>query len=343
MLNMNRVIKGIIIIANIIIIISGNTKVFATTNNENIKTYEITQVEEREFLKEIYKTETENLKIKDIDKKVSEENYKYEELTETKTLEKQDKEYIVKKFGEVKEFNDNVYRGNLTISDIKIETINNGYYEKIDEKVLEFNNYTDNDLNNIEKEITLNNKIYYLINVKWEPEKTENIDGENVPITYKGNKIYQTVQKISNPKTYKVTVKYSGTVERINQIFDYTVTYENKIQAPIEEVKENNIVPIIIISGIGIAAVVIVLYNMKNTYIYSKVDKGFRLIKRERLDNKNISIDITNCKNKSNTNIYAIKINSTAFKKLKGRTISLVLGNKKKDIVVWNDYYEIKL
>ena len=40
---------------------------------------------------------------------------------------------------------------------------------------------------------------------------------------------------------------------------------------------------------------------------------------------------------------YAIKINKIAFNKIKGRTVSITLGNRKKDIVIWNDYYEIKM
>ena len=77
--------------------------------------------------------------------------------------------------------------------------------------------------------------------------------------------------------------------------------------------------------------------------MYSKNSKGFTLIKKERLNDKNLSIDITYCKNLSRESIYAIKLNKFIFNKLKGRTISVVLGNKKKDIVLWNNYYEIKL
>ena len=108
-----------------------------------------------------------------------------------------------------------------------------------------------------------------------------------------------------------------------------------------EEKEDNNIiVPVLIISGLGLAILLIGLFNIKNTYVYSKTSKGFKLIKREKI---NDMIDISNCKNKSKENIYAIKINKMAFNKLKGRTISIILGTKKKDIILWNNYYEIKL
>lgn len=328
-----------LIIPIMLIMISCNLKTYANTE-EQVKKYEITQSKESEFINNINNTETDTLKIKSIDKEISEKNYDTKEIYKTKTINNKNTENIYKEFGKIQEFNDGEFKGILNISDIKTETIKNGYYEKIDEKVLTFNNYTDNDLNNIEKEIKLNNTTYYLINVKWEADTTESIDGELVPKTYKGSKIYQTVQKIAYPDTYKVTVEYSGKVERIDPIYNYKVTYEYVEK---EETKDNNIVPVIIISGIGLIVVLVILINQKNTYIYSKTNKGFKLIKATKLSDKNVSIDITNCKNRSNENIYAIKVNSIIFEKLKGRTISIVFGNKKKDIILWNNYYEIKL
>lgn len=337
--------KKYLIIPIILIIITCNVKCFASTNNEIItKEFQTTQNAEKEFLNEIYNTETENMKIKNLDKEISEDNYRVKEIIETKELTNQDRDYITQQFGEKQSYNDGEYQGELTISDIKIETINNGSYQEIDEKVLDFTNYLDNDLINIEKEITLDNTIYYLINVNWEADSTETIDGETIPKTYKGTKIYQTVRTIANPNTYKVTVTYSGTIEKINTIYDYTVTYENKVEELQEEKEDNNIiVPVLIISGLGLAILLIGLFNIKNTYVYSKTSKGFKLIKREKINDKNVLIDISNCKNKSKENIYAIKINKMAFNKLKGRTISIILGTKKKDIILWNNYYEIKL
>lgn len=337
--------KIYLVIPIILIIITCNVKCFANTNNEIItKEFQTTQNAENEFLNEIYNTETESMKIKNLDKEISEDNYRVKEIIETKKLASQDRDYITQQFGEKQSYNDGEYQGELTISDIKIETISNGSYQEIDEKVLGFTNYSDNDLINIEKEITLDNTTYYLINVKWEADSTETIDRETIPKTYKGTKIYQTVRTIANPNTYKVTVTYSGTIEKINTIYDYTVTYENKVEELQEEKEDNNIiVPVLIISGLGLAILLIGLFNIKNTYVYSKTSKGFKLIKREKINDKNVLIDISNCKNKSKENIYAIKVNKMAFNKLKGRTISIILGTKKKDIILWNNYYEIKL
>lgn len=337
-----KILKEIIIIlVTILTLILGINKGFAKTEVTQ-KSYEITKSKENKFLEDIYKTETAEFKIKNIDKKISDKNYMDKEIIETKILDKSNEQYIKNQFGETKEFKDEEYKGSLEISDIKVENIKNGYYEKIDEKVLEFGNYSDNDLNNVEKELDTNNEKYYLINVEWEAENTETIDNEDVPKTYKGKKIYQTVKTFANPDTYKVTVTYSGKVEKIDTIYDYKIDYEEFVEEPNSEIQENNVNKIIIVSGIGLTAILMYLLNAKNIYIYAKNNNGFKLIKKAKISDKNVSIDISSCI-KSEENIYAIKINPLTFRKFKGRTISLVQGNKKKDIALWNNYYEIRL
>ena len=345
---LGRVLVNMIIIPAVIITLSNGIINKSFANEEKNKTeYVISQSEESKFLEDIYKTETDTIKIKSIDKKVSDQNYMDKEIVETKTLNTSNEDFIRNQFGETKDFNDGTYKGTLSISNIDVQTIKNGYYEKIDEQVLSFENFTDNDLNNIEKEIDINNVKYYLINVEWEPENTQEIDNQNIPTTYKGKKIYQTVKTLANPDTYKVTVTYTGKAEKIDTMHDYKINYETVIQEPEEETKveekeDKQISGFMLVSGIGLTAMFMYLIRGKNTYIYAKNNNGFKLIKTEKISDKKVSIDISNC-NRSDENIYAIKINPLTFKKFKGRTISIVQGNNKKDIVLWNNYYEIKM
>ena len=238
---------------------------------ENNKIEYVTQSEESKYLEEIYKTETDTLKIKSIDKKVSEQNYTTKQITETKILNKANDQYIRNYFGDTREYNDDNYKGTLELTNYNIEEIDNGSYETIDEKNLEFNNYTDNDLINIENEIVINNTTYYLINVEWESDTVENVDGENIPVSYKGRRIYQTVKTIKNPNTYKVTAFYKGTVEKKDTVYEYNVVYEEQdIQEKKEESKEEtedkkdtNIVAPIIISGAGVIGMMVWFYKEK--------------------------------------------------------------------------------
>lgn len=255
---------------------------------ENNKIEYVTQSEESKYLEDIYKTETDTLKIKSIDKKVSEQNYTTKQITEIKILNKANDQYIRNYFGNTREYNDDNYKGTLELTNYNIEEIDNGFYETIDEKVLEFNNYTDNDLINIEKEIVINNTTYYLINVEWESDTVENVDGENIPVSYKGRRIYQTVKTIKNPNTYKVTAFYKGTVEKKDTVYEYNVVYEEQdiqekkeeSKEEIEDKKDTNIVAPIIISGAGFLGMVI-------WYC------------RDKKDNKNKKISKTNKKSKN--------------------------------------------
>lgn len=263
--------KVIINIIIIVVVLFNSTKgminkSYASTENNKIEY--VTQSEENKFLEDIYKTETDTLKIKGINKKVSEQSYATKQIVETKILDKAYDQYIRNYFGNTREYNDEIYKGTLELSHYNIENIDNGSYETIDEKVLEFNNYTDNDLINIEKEITLDNTTYYLINVEWESDTVENIDGENIPVNYKGRKIYQTIKTIKNPDTYKVTAVYNGTVEKKDIIYEYHIVYDEKeIQEEhkekTEDKKDINIAAPIIISGAGIIGMVAWLYKEK--------------------------------------------------------------------------------
>ena len=287
----SKVIINIIIIVTVLLNSTNLIMNKSYASIENNKTEYVTQSEESKFLEDIYKTETDILKIKSIDKKVSKQNYVTKQIVETKILNKAYDQYIRNYFGNTREYNDEIYKGTLELSHYNIENVDNGSYETIDEKVLEFNNYTDNDLINIDKEITIDNDTYYLINVEWEPDIVENVDGENIPVNYKGRKIYQTVKTIKNPDTYKITAVYTGTVEKKDTVYEYSILYDEKdiqeeIKEETEDKKDTNIVAPIIISGAGIIGMIAWFYKEK----------------KDKKDNKNKKKIKTNKKSKNNVN-----------------------------------------
>lgn len=132
-----KILVNMIIIPSIVFTIANGVTHTSFANENKTKTeYVISQSEESKFLEEIYKTEKDDLKIKSIDKKVSDQNYIDKEITETKTLNKSNEDYIRNQFGETKDFNDGEYKGTLSISNIDVKTIKNGYYEKLMSKFL---------------------------------------------------------------------------------------------------------------------------------------------------------------------------------------------------------------
>ena len=109
-----------------------------------------------------------------------------------------------------------------------------------------------------------------------------------------------TISGCTQKETQKNDSEKRKITEKINKIYNYTVIYEEGIE-DYEEINEKNNIPIfIIISGVGLVAIIAIIINNKNTYIYSKIHNGFKLIKREKLNNKKLIVDISNCKNKIN-------------------------------------------
>ena len=124
-----------IIIVSVIVIILASGIINKSYASEEIKQqkYSITENEEQKFLTNIYNTETETLKIKSINKEETDQNYISKEKSKTEILDNSNEQYIRNYFGNSENFDDGEYKGTLVISNIDIQNINNGYYEKIDE------------------------------------------------------------------------------------------------------------------------------------------------------------------------------------------------------------------
>lgn len=267
------------------------------------------------------------------------------EVTKQKkeTLKTNNQEYIKKYFGETYTYEDEKYKGDIPMTNIHVNRIDHGQYQELREKRIEFNNYSKNDLNNIKKEITENNTTYYLIKVDWQIENTEIIDSQDVPISYKGIMIYQTVVTINNPYEYDVTVTYSGEVSNKEKEYTYTALYI-KPEERIEEIQQedSNVIPIIIISGIGFGlATLIFLVPNKNAVIYNKTDSGYITIGKFKLskENKNI-LDISKYNHKISSNMYCLKLKNSTYEKLKGKVIYIKIENITKPVTITSKFIE---
>lgn len=270
-------------------------------------------------------------------------NSKTETKQKTEILNTRNEELIKNHFGNTYLFEDNEFKGELPITNIEVKTIEQGSYEEIDEKRIDFKDYSQNDLNDIAKEIVLNNTTYYLINVDWKAEKVQIIDNQEIPLSYQGTMIYQTVLTKKNPNKYEVTVTYSGEVKRIDTIYEYSVLYQPVIEEKVIEEKptETNIVPIVI-SGLGIGIITfLVLLKLGNIKVYNKTDKGNKLIGSFRISEANKIIDITKYQYKTSSNIYCLKLNKKIYEKLKNKTIYLQIDKIKKQVYINAQYIEI--
>lgn len=277
--------------------------------------------------------------VESVEREKINENIKTEKMQKTEILSIKNEEKIRQHFGEFYQYQDETYKGELPLTNIEIKTIDQGSYEEIDEKRIDFNNYSQNDLNDIAKERNINNITYYLINVDWQVENSETIDNQQVPVSYKGTMIYQTVLTKKNPNKYKVTVTYEGEIKKIDTTYNYSIFYK-PIEETLEEQQENIIVPIII-SGLGIGLIIMFLLSNYNVKVYNKTDNGYKLIGKFKVNNKNKVIDITKYQYKISSNMYSIKLKKSLYRKMKDKLIFIQIKNIRKQIYVNTPYMEI--
>ncbi len=344
-------LKRICLVGSIaLILLQGQVKAYTEKNiteytNGLVTTVQGTISEENQILQDYAKDiviDGKTYTTSSVERNELSDNVKMESKQKVEVLNTNNKEKIRKHFGNTYLFEDKEYKGELPITDIQIRTIDQGSYEEIDEKKINFNNYSQNDLIKIAKEITLNNKTYYLINVDWKPERVQVIDNQEVPITYQGTMKYQTVLTKKNPNKYEVTVTYSGEVSKKDTVYEYSILYQPvEIPEVIEEKEEINIVPIII-SGLGIGIVVLLVFlGLGNIKVYNKTDKGNKLIGKFRINKDKKIIDITKYQYKTSSNIYCLKLNNSLYRQMKGKPIYLQVRQIKKLIYINAQYVEV--
>ena len=153
--------------------------------------------------------------------------------------------------------------------------------------------------------------------------------------TYKGVMIYQAVVTRNNPFSYEITVTYEGVVSKKDPIYLYTIEYEKIEDEPqvIIEEKNDYTVPTIIISGLGIALVIVYIIGRNTARVYVKTDNGFKLIRVVRLSKKHNTVNLSNYKHKTVTNMFAIKTTTGFYNKNKNMLIKV-----KKDKITKNVY-----
>ena len=336
------------------------TSLFMLISHTHVKAYTELQLKKNnnEYSKSVIGTldeETEAIELLNHDIIVDSKLYNIAEITKTqnedvkkevskqkiKTLKNNNQEYIKEYFGETYVYEDEEYKGEIPMTNIHINKIDYGEYQELREKRIEFSNYSKNDLDMIKKEITDNNLTYYLIKVDWNVENTEIIDNQEVPISYKGTMIYQTVVSLNYPYEYEITVTYSGEVSGKEKTYTYTAIYKEPEQ-PIVEESANNIVPTIIISGIGfgLATLLFLLLN-KNAIIYNKSETGYKRLGKYKLSVKSKNeIDITKYNYKISSNMYCLKLKKRTYEKLKNRIVYVKIENIAKPVTITSMFIE---
>jgi len=273
--------------------------------------------------------------VSGVEEKVKSETKIQKHTSEQKEVDSDSKEYLEQCFDQVIEYEDEKYKGKLQLMDYNIQTISNGYSERIDSKKIILSNMPTNDLAQVEKTRIIEGKEYVLINVNWESEENQEIDNTLVPKIYKGTALYQCIVKIKNPNTYKVSANYMGEIEAKEQLSNYIITYRLKEQ------NQNFITPIVMIAG-GIIILGLLGFLLKpNATVYNVKDNRLVKIKKVKVG-KNVTIDITNQVNKIVGNDFVLQINKSAIDKLLNTTVIIQLNYQKEEVIITsqNNYFK---
>ncbi len=266
-----------------------------------------------------------------IEEKTDVEKKMQKQTTEQKELSSNSKQYLDEHFEELIQYEDEQFKGELQLVDYNIETINNGFIERIDSKEIILTNMPTNDLSQVDKTKIINGREYVLINVNWESEENQEIDNTLVPKQYKGTAIYQCVIRTEKPSTYKVSANYMGEVESKEQLSNYIITYKLKEQPK----GESNIVTSIVIVAGGIIVLGILVFLLKpNATIYN-VQNGNKIVKIKSAKIRNgAMIDITNKIQNISGNNFILQINSSTLNRLLNKTIVIKLNNQNKKVMI---------
>lgn len=343
---MKNIVKGTIVTGLLAICLMSN--VYATEGIKTLKK-DVLKSEENQFLSTIqqeYLEENEQYKLLNYSKEDDEENSKVVTAYKKDIIKSNSKEAIIEHFGETLDYSDNQYSGTINLKDYDIKAISNGKYEDISEKSIPFSKYTRNDLDNIEKEKIINGTTYYLINVNWENDETETVDNQEVPLTYKGNMIYQTVIQRNYPSDYEITVTYEGTVNKKDPKYIYSLEYEkveDEKQEPVIEKQVDYTAPIIIVSGIGVLFIILYFINSNTAKVYCKTDNGYKLVKLVHLSKKNNKVNLDNCNHKIKSNMYAIKTTNGFYNKNKNMIIKVQKDKIMKNVYLNSAYVDFIL
>jgi hypothetical protein len=173
-------------------------------------------------------------------------------ITETREgLTRRNEDFLRTLFPEYKEYTDGTYSLNLPFTGFEIQTVHMGYYEVIDEIVVPFTGFSENDLYDIAKERVFNGIEYVLIRVDWEKYEYNYIDGSRVADTFQGIAIYQAVLTRRNADTFNVTAIYEGNPTRQEVTYYFSAVYQ-EVEEIVEEDEGMNVVAVAIISALGL-------------------------------------------------------------------------------------------
>lgn len=317
--------------ANCFAVTLENTQ-FNNDKSECIKTYQVMESEKENFLKQLEsEIEIDGVVYKYIDYDAEGENTKttIDINTSKKIVTKtNNKNKIIDELGKTLNYREDGFEGEYTldINSITIKKNYNGYYEKLIDKTINYNNLDKNDLSYIPKQIKSDNLTLDLLKVEWEAETNKNIGEYEVANTYTAKCYYATKQKIDYPYTYTVSAEYFGTATKVEE---NPIVFNVKYEKQKEETPEQKLNIIPILGGTSGIVLVIIFFATKNITVYNLNEEGtWRKVGKTRLKRNEI-VKLNKFALFERTNKYKLVFSRRISNKIKGKLITVLKYDNK--------------
>lgn len=296
------------------------------------KIYQVMENEQENFLEQLESEfEIEGVVYKYIDYEAEGGNtYTTIDINTEKTIvtKTNNKDKIVEELGETLNYSKDGFEGEYTldINSITIKRNYNGYYEKIIDKTVNYNNLDKNDLSYIPKQIKNNNLTLDLLKVEWEVETNKNIGEYEVANTYTAKCYYATKQRVDYPYTYTINAEYFGTATKVEE---KPIIYKVEYEAQIEEIPEEKINIIPILGGTSGVVLIIIFFITKNITVYNLTEDGiWRKVGKTRLKRNEI-VKLNRFGLFERTNKYKLVFSRNLSNRIKGKLITILKYNNK--------------
>lgn len=305
---------------------------FNDDKSECIKTYQVMESEQESFLEQLESEfEIDGVRYKYIDYDAEGGNTNTTiDINTAKTIvtKTNNKDKIIEELGGTLNYSKDGFEGEyvLDINSIIIKRNYNGYYEKIIDKTVNYNNLDKNDLSYIPKQIKSNNLTLDLLKVEWEVETNKNIGEYEVANTYTAKCYYATKQKVDYPYTYTIKAEYFGTATKVEE---NPIVFKVKYEAEIEEIPETkmNIIPIL--GGTSGVVLVIIFFITKNITVYNLTEEGtWRKVGKTRLK-RNETVKLNRFALFERTNKYKLVFSRNLSNRIKGKLITVLKYDNK--------------
>lgn len=196
----------------------------------------------------------------------------------------------------------------------------------------EYPHMSANDLSLIPKTINENGRNLQLDDVRWEAQNLSNIDYVDIPDSYRAIARYTASATRSVVTGYITTAEYSGEITKeIIGGTAYIAYFSESAKKPISMQPFSLLFPVIAACLLALALLFVAatfFFPRYNVKVFSARDGKQELIAKDRLSQKNPTINLTPLSKHTDDECFRLEIEKFTAKKLNGKQITITFNSK---------------